>query len=215
MPLNAGHRWSSIAFGLVRGGCRWQTPPATKRLGWVVNGRCASDRRWSPSRGHLRAVFLGADADLGHDEFHQFRPRRIRHARHVCGFPDRGLAARGACGFCSRRGAGSVRARRRYLRLAHPPRHPRADAVADPLHVRARAAAPLHRVLDFFGELRIAAAEFAWRRHQSRRHFSSRRAACRRRCRHHADDLAASSAHPHHRRQHAAWRWPRIAPPQC
>src|SRR6516164_8794100 len=60
---------------------------------WGANGRPPSNCRRPVARRNLRAVLIGADADLGHDEFHQFRPWRIRHARHVCRIPGRGLAA--------------------------------------------------------------------------------------------------------------------------
>ena len=89
---------------------------------------------------------------------------------------------------------------------AHPPRHARADAGANSLDLRSGAVAALHRVLDFLGEFRLAAAELARRHAEIRRHLSSGRAACRRRRRRRADDRAASFAHPHDGRQQASGR---------
>jgi hypothetical protein len=171
--------------------------------GELANGRGASDRGWPPVGGHLCVVLLRADPDLGHDEFHQLRPWRIRHARHVCGAHGRGLGRRGPSDLCHCGRGGARRAWRRDLFLAHPPRHPRPDAGADPLHLRPGASAALHRVLDFFGEFRLVAAERDVRHRQSRRHLSADRATGRRRRRHHAHHRAASSAHPHHGRQQA------------
>ena len=90
------------------------------------------------------------------------------------------------------------------LCLADPLRDPRADAGADPLDLRAGAAPALHRVLDFLGEFRVAAADFALRHAQARRHFSAGGATRRRRRRHCADAWAASSAHAHDGRQQTA-----------
>src|ERR1700688_3619116 len=172
--------------------------------GELADGCGASHRGWPSVGGHLCVVLVRADPDLGHDEFHQLRPWRIRHARHVCGADGRGLDRRrpGDLRHCRRGGA--RRAGRRDLLLAHPPRHPRPDAGADPFHLRPGAAAALYRVLDFFGEFRVAAAECDVRYRQSRRHLFADCATRRRSGRHHADSRAASSAHPHHGRQQAA-----------
>ena len=118
----------------------------------------------------------------------------------------RGLAARRAAGLCACRGFGSVRARRRHLCVADPPRDPRADAVADPLDLRAGAAACATARSLSFRRISSRCRRIRSPAPSTRRHFSARRAARRRRGRDHADARAASSAHPHHRRQHASCR---------
>src|SRR5262245_25335220 len=113
----------------------------------IADAAFASDRGWPPSGGHLRAFFLGSHPDLGNDEFHQFRARRIRDDRHVCEPARRGVAWRRAGGFWFRGCVRALRARGLCLSFAHSLRAARADAGTDTFHLRACAAVALYGVL--------------------------------------------------------------------
>src|SRR5262249_34905451 len=127
----------------------------------IVHVACTGDCRWPPSGGHLRTFFLRSHADLVNDEFHQFRPWRVRDARHVCD-PARCCVAwrrPSDVWFCRR--VHPLRAWGRGLSFANSLCAARAYAGANTFDVRARAAATLYGVLGLFGEFRIAAANIA------------------------------------------------------
>ena len=97
----------------------------------IADAAFAGCRGWPPSWGHLRTLFLRSHPDLGDDEFHQFCPWRIRHARYVRCFFGGGLAPRRSPGFWLCLGFCIVCPRRCDLRLAYPLCAAWADAVAD------------------------------------------------------------------------------------
>ena len=85
----------------------------------------------------------------------------------------------------------------------------------DSLQLRAGAAPALHGVLDFFGELCVAAADLARRHARCRRHFLADCAARSRRRRHYADDRDCTYCSPARASAAGCWRWPRTAPRRC
>src|SRR6516225_5347700 len=136
---------------------------------WGANGRPPSNCRRPVARRNLRAVLIGADADLGHDEFHQFRPWRISHALAVCRIPGRGLAAWRPGGIHPCRGLCSACAWHCDLSFAYPPCHSRSDACADSLDLRTCIIASLYGVLHLLREFCVAAANLACRHGEFRR----------------------------------------------
>src|SRR5262245_65824088 len=103
----------------------------------IANAAFASDRGWPSAGGHLRIIFLGSHPDLGNDEFHQFRARRIRDDRHVCEPARRRVAWRRAGGIWVRGCVRALRAWRLCLSFAHSLRAARTDAGTDPFDLRA------------------------------------------------------------------------------
>src|SRR5262249_49798467 len=127
----------------------------------IANAPHPSDCRWPASGGHLRTFFLRSHAHLGNDEFYKLCPWRVRHARHVCE-PARGRVAwRGSGGGWFYRRLRALCSWRCSLSFAHSFCAARTNVVANTFNLRARAPAPLHGILDFFGEFRIAAANIA------------------------------------------------------
>src|SRR6516165_2543762 len=173
---------------------------------WGANGRPPSNCRRPVARRNLRAVLIGADADLGHDEFHQFRPWRIRHARHVCRIPGRGLAAWRPGGIHPCRGLCSACAWHCDLSFAYPSCHSRSDACADSLDLRTCIIASLYGVLHLLREFCVAAANRACRHGEFRRRIFAGGTARRRR---HCDRAYGGAAHladPLDHRQQAVGR---------
>src|SRR6516164_5205416 len=173
---------------------------------WGANGRPPSNCRRPVARRNLRAVLIGADADLGHDEFHQFRPWRIRHARHVCRIPGRGLAAWRPGGIHPCRGLCSACAWHCDLSFAYPSCHSRSDACADSLDLRTCIIASLYGVLHLLREFCVAAANLVCRHGEFRRRIFAGGTARRRR---HCDRAYGGAAHlaaPLDHRQQAVGR---------
>src|SRR5947208_11893532 len=121
----------------------------------IADAAFTSDRGWPPPGGHLRTFLLGSHADLGNDEFYQFRARRIRDARHVCEPARRRVAWRrpGGVWICSC--VRTVLSWGRDLFVADSLCAAWADAGANTLDLRSRTAATVYGVLDLFGKLRI------------------------------------------------------------
>ena len=107
----AAARTSAALQGLVSG--RRSAPVAGPRTHQHVPSSLQVDRRRAPARRGLRAVLLRPDADLGHDERHQLRPWRLRHAGDVHGVLVWTAARRRPAAVRAGGGGGAVRARRR------------------------------------------------------------------------------------------------------
>src|SRR5262245_66479558 len=170
----------------------------------IANAASASDRRWPPAGGHLRTFLLGSYADLGNDEFHQFRPWRVRHAWHVRQPAGCRVAWRRTGGVRVYSGILTLRPWSLRLPLLDSLCAARPHAFADSFDFRARIVASLHRVLDLFGEFRFASADLAVGHPQRRRGLDARAATGRRRHSHLADNWPAPDADPHQGRQPAA-----------
>src|SRR5262245_27473594 len=107
----------------------------------IANAASASDRRWPPAGGHLRTFLVGPHANLGNDEFHQFCPWRVCHARHVRQPAGRLVAWRRTGGVRVRSGVLTLRPWSLRLPVPDSLCAARPHAFADTFDIRARVVA--------------------------------------------------------------------------